>query len=83
MPREFFGQYDLLGDPRYDDIHGHISIRSTKYIVHQINHVDDSVDLVFHGLDGINELIYQLTRLRDSMVEKVMGCTIQLPKKGE
>lgn len=80
---EFFGQYDLYGKPKYEDIYGRISIRSTKYIVHQLNLVDDSVDLLFHGLDGINELICQLTRLRDDMVEKAMGCTIQIDKKGE
>lgn len=81
MPREFFGRYDLLGNPKYDDIHGRISIRSTKYIVHQIDHVDDSVNLIFHGLDGIDELIHRLTLLRNDMVEKATGCTIK--PKGE
>lgn len=81
MPREFFGEYDLLRNPVYEDIHGCINIPSTKHVVYHINHLDNSVDLVFHGLDGINELIYGLTLLRNNMIEKATGCTIQ--SKGE
>lgn len=81
MEREFFGRYDLLGNPVYDDVHGRISIPSTKYVVHQINHRDNSVDLVFHGIDSISELICRLTLLRNEMVEKATGSTIK--PKGE
>lgn len=81
MSREFFGRYDLLGMPVYDDVHGRIFIPSTKHVVHHINHLDNGVDLIFHGIDGINELIYRLTQLRDEMVEKATGSTIK--PKGE
>lgn len=75
--KEFFGNYDLLGKPVYEDIHGRIFIPSTKHVVHHINHMDNGVDLVFHGLEGINELIFRLTMLRNDMVEKATGCTIK------
>lgn len=81
MAREFFGDYDLLGMPVYEDIHGRIFIPSTRHVVHHINHLDNGVDFVFNGLEGINDLIFRLTLLRDSMVEKATGCTIK--PKGE
>ena len=81
MERRFFGRYDLLGRPVYDDVHGRIFIPSTKHVVHEVNHVDNGVDLVFHGIDGISELICRLTMLRDSMIEKATGSTIK--PKGE
>lgn len=81
MEHRFFGRYDLLGHPVYADVHGRIFIPSTKHVVHEVNHFDNGVDLVFHGLEGINELILRLTLLRNNMVEKATGCTIQ--SKGE
>lgn len=81
MERKFFGRYNLLGDPVYDDVHGSIFIPSTKHVVHEVNHVDNGVNLIFHGLAGIEELICRLTMLRDSMVERVTGSTIKA--KGE
>ena len=83
--RKYFGRFDLCGNPAYDDVHGRIFIPSTKHVVHHINHLDNGVDLVFNGLTGINALIFQLTRLRDDMVEKATGSTIvrTINSKGE
>jgi hypothetical protein len=81
MAKEFFGDYDIFGKPVYEDIHGRISIPKTRHTEGFVNRVDGSVDIIFHGLTGINSLIYQLTLLRNEMLEKATACNVET--KGE
>ena len=67
--KEFFGQYDLLGNPVYVEPRGRITVLNDKFTKCVINEVDDGVDLVFDGYVGINSLICRLIRLRDDMIK--------------
>lgn len=68
MAQEFFGEHDLFGNARMMEPHGKISIPLDGRIKYSVSPVYNSVDLVFNGLSGIEELIGRLTILRNDMI---------------
>jgi hypothetical protein len=67
--KEFFGRYDLLGHPVYENICGRVTITTDENVQYNVNAVENAVDIIFRSVYSVEDTISKLERVRDEMLK--------------